>query len=232
MPVRLAAWFQASRPLAAAQMLAPLGFGMSLAWADRGAFRGKIAWLLVAFTLLDQLVIVFANDVADLRTDLENRTHNRFSGGSRVIAEGKLSPLDLGRGALVSLLALGAVSAYLALVELRAFMVVLAAIAAHLLWMYSFPPFRLSYRGHGEILQALGLGAVLPLAGYYGQTGDVDGLTLPALAGPLLLGWAGNVLTALPDRPSDEASGKRSLAVRRGEPAARRAALLALALAV
>jgi len=225
---RLGAWVQASRPLAHVNIAGPLIYGQALAYAAHGTFRWKLAGLVALFGIADQLFIVFANDAADFRSDAENRTFGRFSGGSRVIPEGKLTPMDLAKASMLALLAMGAIAAYLALREGRAFMVVIAAIAAHLLWMYSFPPFRLSYRGHGELLQALGLGVVLPIAGFYAQASTFGGLSPLLLLPAFLLGYAGNVTTALPDTPSDALTGKRSFPVRSGEVAARRTSLALL----
>jgi 4-hydroxybenzoate polyprenyltransferase len=47
-----------------------------------------------------------------------------------------------------------------------------------------------------------------------------------------LLGYAGNITTALPDAPADRAVGKRSYPVRRGEFRARRDSLIVIALAL
>lgn len=219
------AWVQAARPLAQVNIALPLLYGQALAFATHGTFRWKLFLCVHLFGLLDHLVIVFANDAADWQSDVRNATFNRFSGGSRVVPEGKLTPFALAQAALVTALAMGTLSAYLVFYEGRAFMVVIAAIALHLLWMYSFPPFRLSYRGHGEILQGLGLGVLLPVAGHYVQANTLDGLSIAGLLPAFLLGYAGNVVTALPDTPSDRATGKRSFPVRRGERAARRTAV-------
>src|SRR5882724_8049257 len=150
---RLGAWVQASRPLLQIRVAAPLAYGQALAFAANGTFRWDLFLAALLFGLLDQLFIVYANDVADDASDRYNTTYNRYSGGSRVIAEGKLGPVELAGAATVALLAMAAVCAHLVFHEHRVFMVVIAAIAAHLLWMYSFPPFRLSYRGGGELLQ-------------------------------------------------------------------------------
>ncbi len=210
----------------------PLVYGQALAFALRGTFRWKLLAAAQVFGLLDQLFAVYANDVADWKTDMGNTTYSRYSGGSRVVAEGKLTPLDLARAATVALLGMAALSVYLVFREQRTFMVVIAAVLAHLLWMYSFPPFRLSYRGHGEVLQGLGLGVVLPIAGYYIQAGTLDGIAPAILAPAFLLGYAANLTTALPDAPSDAAASKRTLAVRRGERAARRASVIVIAVAI
>lgn len=145
----LPAWIQASRPLALANIAPPLLFGQGLAFAICGTFRWALfAWLLL-FGVLLQLVLVFANDAADWRTDVENRTFNRFSGGSRVVPEGKLTPFQLARGALLALVAMSLVCAYLVLVEHRLLMMILGSFAVLIFWAYSFKPFLISYRGHG-----------------------------------------------------------------------------------
>jgi 1,4-dihydroxy-2-naphthoate octaprenyltransferase len=206
-------------------------YGQALAFAVHGAFRWRLFFAAQLFGLFDQLFIVFANDVADFASDSQNTTYTRYSGGSRVIPEGKLRPIDLAGAATVALFGMAAVCVHLVFREHRAFMVVIAAIAAHLLWMYSFMPFRLSYRGYGEVLHGLGAGVLLPLAGYYAQAGTVAGIGPATLLPGVLLGYAANVAGALGDAPSDAASGKRTLPVRRGERAARRTVLVAMAIA-
>lgn len=228
---RLRDWVQASRPLALVLFAPPLLYGQALAYAAHGAFRWKLFGLVHLFGVLDQLLVVFANDAADWQTDTQNRTFNRFSGGSRVVPEGKLTPFALAQGALLALLAMGTTSAYLVFHEGRAWMVVLAAIAAHLLWVHGFPPFRLSYRGRGEILQGIGLGLLLPVVGFYVQANTLEGLKAATLLPAFLLGYAGNVTTALPDTPSDRESGKRTFSVRRGERAARRTSVALITVA-
>ena len=229
---RLGAWVQASRPLSQIAVALPLAYGQALAFATYRAFTWKLFAVVHLFGLMDQLFIVYTNDVADYGSDLHNTTYSRYSGGSRVLAEGKLTQLDLARAATLALLGMAAASAYLVFREHRAFMVVIAAIAAHLMWVHSFPPFRLSYRGYGEALPGVGLGVLLPVAGFYAQAGTLTGLSLQTLLPGFLLGYAANVAVSLADAPSDAASGKRTLPVRRGEPAARRTGLATIAVAV
>ena len=61
---------------------------------------------------------------------------------------------------------------YLALYIDRPLIFPLTAICLALFWAYHFPPLQLEMRGGGEILQALGFGLLLPLIGYYAQTGN------------------------------------------------------------
>ncbi|WP_437780677.1 prenyltransferase [Sorangium sp. So ce1097] len=227
-PGALRAWLRASRLASQPTIALPLLLGQLL--GARAAGRPLDLATLAAvhlFGFLDQLFIVHANDVADQETDRRNRTATPFSGGSRVLVDGRLSPRALGAAALVCAAALVAVSAGLAVARSAPLLVPLALAALLLLWAYSYPPLRLSYRGGGELLQMVGVGAVLPLYGYLAQGGDLERLPVALLACllPSHLGCA--IATALPDEPSDRESAKRTLPVRvGGERAARCVALL------
>ena len=228
---RLVDWWQAARPLAHFNIAVPLLFGQSLAYAAFRSFSWERFGVLVAFGVLVHLFIIFANDCADIETDSKNQTFNLVSGGSRVIVEGKIAPMTLARAALVCAAALGLGGAAVTLHYQLALALVLVTLPIALTWAYSFRPFRLSYRGRGELLQALGVGGVLPVVGFYIQAGTLTGLNKKALAASLILAWAGNLVTAVPDEPSDKASDKRTYAVRHGGLRARRDALIATALA-
>ena len=92
----------------------------------------------------------------------------------------------------------------------------LAVLALGLLWAYSYPPLRLSYRGGGELLQMLGVAGVLPLYGYLAQGGALEAFpwALTAMLLPTHLACA--ISTALPDEPSDRLGDKRTWAVHVG----------------
>lgn len=226
----LAAWIQAARPLAQINIIVPLLFGQALAFAALGHFSFGLMYLAGCFGLLVQLVIVFVNDVSDHETDRHNFTHARVSGGSRVLPQGRLSLASLRGGAKAALGMLAVFSVGLALGG-RPWMPVFAGAAVLLVWAYDHPPLRLAYRGHGELVQGLGTGVVLPLAGYYVQAGTLAGFHFWALIPLVLLGYTGNILSALPDVPSDRTADKRTYPVRRGQWLARRHALELLAMA-
>ncbi|MEM6991311.1 MAG: prenyltransferase [Myxococcota bacterium] len=225
-------WLQAARPLAHVNIAVPLLFGEMLAYHATG--RLDVAMLVAAhlFGVLDQLYIVFANDVADEAGDRANETHNAFSGGSRVLPEGKITRRALATAAVVAALSMVALSIGLATFAARPAMLGGCALALLLLWAYSYAPLRLSYRGHGELTQGIGVGIVLPLVGWYLQVGAVDYLPWRALLPGALLAFASNISTALPDFPSDEAVGKRTWPVRFGQSRARKHSMQFIALAV
>lgn len=226
-----AAWLQASRPLAQVNLVIPLWLGQALAFAYAGSFSLPILYAGQIFAGLLLLVIVFSNDYADRETDAGNVTYNEFSGGSRVLPEGRLRPADLRGAAWVALVGLAGLSLYLALWTGRIYTPLFVGAAALLVWIYNFPPVRLAYRGGGEVVQGLGTGVVLPLLGFYLQAGDLAAFPWLALVPLFLFGVVGNILTSLPDVPSDRHANKRSYAVRRGQWAARRHSLELLVMA-
>ncbi|MEM1418201.1 MAG: prenyltransferase [Myxococcota bacterium] len=225
----LGAWIQASRPLAQANLAGGLLLGQALAYRLTGRFALSVLLLVALWGLLDQVFILWANDVADADHDGHERTP--FSGGSGVLVEGKLPVEALRHGAVGAYALLGALSFGLAL-ERSFWLVPLWVAAGALVHAYSYPPFRLSYRGHGEHLQALGVGVVLPLVGFAAQAEGLGAFPWLVLVPTYLLGWAGNVATALPDHEVDRRAEKRTWPVRFGPTRAARYGLGLTALAV
>jgi len=187
---------------------------------------------LLLWGLLNQWVIVFVNDLADVDTDRDNSTFNLTSGGSRVLVDGSLSPRDLRIATAFITVLWSAVTGWMAITwNLPGVgLALLAAIA--LLSSYSLKPIRLSYRGGGEVLQAIGVGVVLPCLGYYAQSGGISSISGLALASTFILGLASGITTSLPDTPSDARSQKRTISVLHGQSAARILSLLLIAAAI
>ncbi len=220
-------WVQASRPLAHVNIVVPMLLGQVAAWHVTKRF--SIGWLAAALLwgVLDHLFIIFANDFADREGDSGRRTV--LSGGSGVIPEGKLTPLQVARAAGVAAVILLGYSGALALAD-RPWLPVYGVAAVLLMWLYSFPPVRLSYRGGGELVQGIGVGVALPSLGYYMQT---QAVLAPGwvIAPAFLLGVCSNILTALPDVDDDTLAGKKTWPVRRGTSSARRFASAGIAFA-
>ena len=229
---KLKAWLKAARPPSQTYIAFPILFGQMI-WLAR---TGEISWpafvLAQLFGVFDQLYIVFANDWADLETDRRNNTYNIFSGGSRVLVEGALERRQLGIAAvLMTVLALGT-GGGLWLLKGSATPLAAMTLGIALLWGYSFPPFRLNYRGAGEILQTLGVGAVLPVVGFTAQGGSLASFPWSVLAMTLPVSLACAVTTSLPDEPSDRFARKRTASVLLGIDGARRTASLLFILGI
>lgn len=225
-------WLQAARPLAIVNIAVPLLLGQGLAVLVADAFSWALCGLVLLAGVLDQLFIVFANDVADEEGDRAHEAPTPFSGGSRVLVEGKLSAAQLRNGARVAALLLGLVALGTGLMFDRPWLVPLWGGGVALLWAYSYPPLRLSYRGYGEVAQGLGVGVGLPLIGYYTQVGNFDAFPWPALAPLFLLAFASNITTALPDVDADVACNKKTWPLRFGLRRARVHSLQLIAVAV
>jgi len=218
---RLKAWLLASRPASQAYIFFPLLLGQAVHYSRTGRCDWAVFALLHLYGLFIQLFIVYANDRADIESDSLNTTYTIFSGGSRTLVEGLVS-LRENYAAVMSTVGLNLlVGVFLTTVYGRELALPFIALSLALLWMYSFSPVRLSYRGGGELLQMLGVGVVLPVFGCYTQAGDAGRFAWELLAFILPGQLACAMATALPDEPSDRASGKRTSVVLLGPEAAK-----------
>ena len=228
----LGAWVRAARPLAHANIAPPILLGQALAFAASERFDVTLAAVAFGFGVFDHLTIVFANDYADRDADALGDSRTMFSGGSRVIPDGLISPRALRNAAIATGSVLLVGSGVAGWLVDRPLLPAFAAVALLLLHAYSFAPMRLSYRGFGEMLQGVGVGFVLPLLGWYAQSGDLSRAPFDAFAPLVLLAFASNVLTSLPDHPADTAADKRTWPVRRGLARSRRDALVFVGLGI
>ncbi len=184
-----------------------------------------------------QIMTHYLNEYRDVETDRLNANRTPWSGGSGVLAEGRLARRTALHAAIVS-----AGAAMLALTLLIArFGAGPAAVLIFLLaflgsFFYSTPPVHLAASGYGEFTCALIVAGLSPMFSYLLQTRSVDPLVLLASLPLVLLSFAMLLAFEFPDYLSDEAAGKRTLLVRLGRRAGRRlhaalllAAFLALA---
>ncbi|HEX2687113.1 MAG TPA: prenyltransferase [Kofleriaceae bacterium] len=188
--------------------------------------------------VLGQLVVTafqwmthYANDYFDYDADRANTTPTRWSGGSRVLANGELSrPVALVAAIVLAALGLG-ISIILAIDAPRWTMPTLLAIFV-LAWEYSAPPLRLCASGVGELDTAIIVTGLVPWLGFYLQAPGLVGLRVlfVAIVPLALLQIAMLFAIEFPDAAGDAATGKRTLIVRLG--AARAARVYAVITAV
>lgn len=180
-----------------------------------------------------QLMTHYANDYFDYEADVANLTPTRWSGGSRVLVEKTLPR----RAALIAALVLAATGLTFSVVlgirhESGPLLLPLFVAMLVLAWEYSAPPLRLCATGFGELDTMLVVTALVPFAGFYVQTGSLEGARPIVLAALPLCALQLAMLLAieLPDAEGDVKTGKRTLVVRLG--AARAARLYALVTAL
>ncbi len=200
--------------------------------ASGGKPMAMTPYLLGYLTLfLLEAATVFLNDWFDFESDRRNRNAGLFTGGSRVLVDGRLDRAAMRKGIGLSLLtAAAALVALLAAAPTGTASAIagLYALFAALALAYTAPPLQLSHRGWGELDVALTHSAGAIMAGYVAQGGAwVDSVPW-LLALPLGVSILPSILLAgCPDREADQSAAKRTLVVILGKRSSARLAMVA-----
>jgi 1,4-dihydroxy-2-naphthoate octaprenyltransferase len=184
---------------------------------------------LALFSL--EAATVFLNDWFDFDSDRRNRNAGPFTGGSRVLVDGRLDRAAMSKGIGLSILASAAALVALLVAAPAASagaIAALYAVFATLALAYTVPPLKLSHRGFGELDVAFthSVGAII--AGYVVQGGGWIDSVPWLLALPLGVSVLPSILlVGCPDREADQSAGKRTLVVILGKRGATRLAIAA-----
>jgi 1,4-dihydroxy-2-naphthoate octaprenyltransferase len=186
---------------------------------DRALLAGVVALAL-------QVGVNFANDYSDgIRGTDKNRT-----GPMRLVASGLATPAAVLRAAVIAFAIAAIAGIALSLqVDARLIAVGFSAIAAA--WFYTGGPKPYGYNGLGEVFVFIFFGLVGTLGSTYVQHGSFTVVSALASLAVGSLTTALLVVNNLRDIPGDEATGKRTLAVKMGDGATRRLYLALLAAA-
>lgn len=226
-------WRFALKPASWPKLLVPTLLGMALGLGH--GTTPQAAALLVASALAalfvagDTLFIVCLNDVGDEPVDRIKRTRFPDAGGMKTLPDGVLPRAALIRaglgGGFLALFAGAAAAAWRA--ELAPLLLTAAALLCFV--AYTLPPLKLNYRGGGELLEALGVGWLLPLtvASFFGARSPALAAA-PSLLVYVALSAASAVASGLSDEASDREGGKRTVVTLLGNGVARGAIALAL----
>lgn len=182
-------------------------------------FSAKIFWMGYAWIFFAEVLTVFCNEYFDQYSDKQNDRYGPFNGGSRVLVNKEISPVEMRRGIFVTaVLSIGLLALLLIQPGLSSTSTILASIALLVVATgYTIPPLRLSYRGFGELTVGLTHSFVVVLCGYLYQGGSVSD-SFPWLAAlPLFLSVLPSItLAGIPDRDADEKAKKKTIAVSLG----------------
>ena len=227
----LGAWVAAMRLQFHPMAWGAYAIGAAGAAHASGKFDAAAFWLGLLCLFLLEIITVFTNDYFDFESDRRNKNFGPFSGGSRVLVDGRISAARMRSG--IAWVLSGFVVAFLALAAVvPAPGLITLGLIAVLAIGYTTPPLKLCWRGLGELDVALTHSTVIILCGFLFQGGAWNA-AFPALVSvPLFLAvLPAIILSGIPDYAADHAAGKRSLAVVVGPRAAVRIAQAATILA-
>lgn len=211
-------WLRAARAPFFTGSFAPIAVGTALAFYDGLGIHWPHALLaLIALTALHACANL-ANDYYDHLSgnDAANTTYaTPFTGGSRVIQLGLVEPWEM---LLAALLAMGLGAAIgLYLVWATGWPVLALGVVGGLTgFFYTAPPFRLGYRGAGELFIFLDFGVLPVLGAYYVQTQQFTAEAVIASLPTALLISAVLWVNQFQDMEADAAVRKRHWVVRLG----------------
>lgn len=213
--------------------LVPVFVGTAIAWDRTGSFNfGYFILTLFGATFLHAGANVI-NDYFDHKRgcDEANKEFVRpFSGGSRMIQKGLLSPREVLIEALLFFTLGSLIGIYL--VWSRGIPVLYIGIIGLISgFFYSAPPLSLNDRGIGEVLIGLNFGVLMVLGTYFVQTGSFSLEPIIASLPIALLVIAILYINEFPDYNADKQVGKNHLVVRLGKRRAATGYLLLISLA-
>ncbi len=216
--MKLKNWRMALRVPFLTASAVPVLLGTAIAWFA----TGTLYWGVFLLTLLAGLLVHkgtnVINDYSDHRSgnDEVNREFVRpFSGGSRVIQLGLLTPLEMLTGAVLFFLLSAAIGFYLAWAR-GPLILVLGAIGLISAIFYTGGPFNWAKRGIGELLVGLNFGILMTLGAYYVQAQSFSWIPVIAAIPVSLLIAAVLYINEFPDYTADKQVGKNTLVVRLG----------------
>jgi 1,4-dihydroxy-2-naphthoate octaprenyltransferase len=183
-----------------------------------GALDHAAFWWGLAALFFLEAATVLSNDLLDLESDRINLNFGPFTGGSRVLVDGRLSAPQVQRAIGVALLlALSCAGGILATSAEPAASGVLLLVMAALALGYTVPPLELSRRGLGELDVGLTHATGAILCGFVFQGGAPGDPAPWLLSAPLALAVLPSIILAgVADCAADRAVGKGTLAVRLG----------------
>ncbi len=226
----LARWRHALKLGGWPKLLVPTALGQALGLRAATAWSWSAALAGALFSVCLLVFILLLNDWGDREVDALKRRMFPDRCSPKTIPDGILpSGQVLAVGLAAGLLGLGV--AFGAGYALDRPALGPMALGCEAIFVgYTFPPLKLNYRGGGELLEALGVGAALPWLNAYLQGGVLWHGALALLGGFALMSLASALASGLSDEQSDRAGRKRTFTALFGNRATRRGVELALAL--
>lgn len=189
-----------------------LGALISYKFNDFFFLMNYLVGYLIIFLI--ELATVLTNEYYDFEADKLNENIGRFTGGSRMLVENKISVKGIKISFIFVVMLFLVLSLYLFKITFYSNQVILLLMLGFILGIYyTAPPLKLSYRRLGEIDVAVIHGFYVIICGYVFQKGIFDAQIIIPLAIPIFFSsLAGVSLAGIPDIDSDRLVSKKTLA--------------------
>jgi len=215
-------WFDELRAPFFTGSIVPILLGTIIAWVRVATFH----WGYFLLTLIGGVCLHagtnVANDYFDHLSGADEHNYEfvrPFTGGSRMIQSGLMSPREVLTESLICFALGSLMGLYLTYVR-GPIVLLLGVIGIFSGFFYTAPPFRLVATGLGEVIVGLNFGVLMTLGAYYVQAGALAWEPVVA-AVPVATLIAGVLyINEFQDAPADAAAGKTHLVVRLGRKAA------------
>jgi 1,4-dihydroxy-2-naphthoate octaprenyltransferase len=187
---------------------------------------GYISLFLIEFAT------VISNEYFDFETDKINKNYSQFTGGSRMIVEGKISFKQIKIAITIILILIFVLSIFLSFMT-NIYSVIILLIGLFLGLAYTVPPLKLSYRGFGEIDVGITHSFYIILAGFLFQCPRIYTSFPWVISIPLFFAVFGAIILAgFPDFIADKKVGKKTLTVILGQKRATLVSILSISLSI
>ena len=217
-PSKIRVWLAEMRAPFLTGAIVPVVLGTSVAWASTGTFLLDIFLLTLAAGIFIHIGSNVANDYFDHRsgTDDVNVEYVRpFTGGSRMIQKGLMTPREVFLESIVFFFLGGGIGLYLAYAR-GVEVLIIGIIGVCSGFFYTAPPFRLVNRGIGEIFIGLNFGVLMTLGAYFVQTQVLAWeAVFPSIPIAILI-TSVLYINEFPDYAADKSVGKLTVVVRLG----------------
>lgn len=216
---RLLIWLGAVRVKFFTAALVPILLGSVVAWHGTGKFNRGYFLLALLGGIFIQAGLNLVNDYYDHTSGVDgmNPHHNPFSGGSRVIQDGLLSPAQVLWVSRICFSIGAAIGLFLDFVLPGHILLIIGLIGVFLAYFYSAAPVRIGYTGLGELACGLGFGPVMVMGSYYVQAGKLAWQPLWASLPVGILIALVLYINEFPDYEADKKGNKRTLVVIMGK---------------
>ncbi len=207
-------WYAAARPRTLPAAIVPVVVGTA-AVADH-----DIIWWRAIATLIVSLAIQIGTNFANDLSDGVRGTDAERVGPLRLVGSELATPGQMKRAVLAAFGGAGVVGTAVSVaVGPELFVVGFVSVAAG--WLYTGGPRPYGYAGLGELFVFVFFGVVATVGSAYVHTDEVVGIAVMASVPVGLMAVALMVTNNLRDIPGDTGAGKRTLAVRLGDPRTR-----------